>query len=253
MPGELHYLCNTFVVLFRGKTAAERRTYTIPAGNLSFHVSGGDCPGGMRWRFSTRRGEGDMINCAGFLERSAVNGPGRRAVVWVQGCPLRCPGCFNRDLWSFRKANFVHEEMLAERILSIPGIEGVSFSGGEPFCQAAPLATLGKIIRDAGRSVVTFSGYPIENLLRSRRQDWRALLQETDLLVAGPYLQELRMESSLCASSNQVAAFLSGRITPYQEEADKGESVEFTICRDGEITTTGFPKRAPLPFERGCT
>jgi len=50
-----------------------------------------------------------------------------------------------------------------------------------------------------------------------------------------------------------VAAFLSGRITPYQEEADKGESVEFTICRDGEITTTGFPKRAPLPFERGCT
>lgn len=224
----------------------------MPPGNLSFHVSGGGDVAGIEWPPGVMRGAGRMINCAGFLERSGVNGPGLRAVVWVQGCPLRCQGCFNRDLWSFAKKSLVHEWDLAERILAVPGIAGVTFSGGEPFCQAAPLAALGKMIRESGKSVVTFSGYPAEKLLSTRRRDWRALLQETDLLVAGPFVREDRTQSSLCASANQEMISLSGRISPGPEGGEAGTGVEFTIASGGEVTTTGFPERGILSCGRRC-
>ncbi|HOT03716.1 MAG TPA: 4Fe-4S single cluster domain-containing protein [Methanolinea sp.] len=193
-----------------------------------------------------------MINCAGFLERSGVNGPGLRAVVWVQGCPLRCRGCFNRDLWSFGKKWLVKEDELAARILAVPGIGGVTFSGGEPFCQAAPLAVLGRMVRESGMSVVTFSGYPAETLLSSRRKDWRALLEETDLLVGGPFFRECRTPSSLCASANQEMVSLSGRITQGHGGEEGGTGVEFTIGPGGEVTTTGFPEREILFCGRRC-
>ncbi|OPX68303.1 MAG: anaerobic ribonucleotide reductase-activating protein [Methanoregulaceae archaeon PtaB.Bin056] len=225
----------------------------MPAGNLSFHVSGGGDAAGIEWLFRAMGGAGRMINCAGFLERSGVNGPGLRAVVWVQGCPIGCQGCFNRDMWSFAKKCLVHEEELAERILAIPGIAGVTFSGGEPFCQAAPLAALAKTVRESGRSVVTFSGYPAEKLLSSRRKDWRALLQQTDLLVAGPFVRERRTQSSLCASANQQILSLSERIAPGIGGGEEGTGVEFTITSGGEVVTTGFPERAILSCGRRCT
>ncbi|OPX76237.1 MAG: pyruvate formate lyase-activating enzyme 1 [Methanoregulaceae archaeon PtaB.Bin152] len=222
------------------------------AGNLSFHDSGGGNTAGMEYPSRLMRGAGHMINCAGFLERSGVNGPGLRAVVWVQGCPLRCQGCFNRDLWSFAKKWLVTEDDLAARILAVPGIAGVTFSGGEPFCQAAPLAALGRMIRESGGSVVTFSGYPAETLLSSRRKDWKALLEETDLLVAGPFVRECRTQSSLCASANQEMIPLSGRIAPGHGRGEEGTGVEFTIGRGGEVTTTGFPERIILSCGRRC-
>ena len=194
-----------------------------------------------------------MINCAGFLDRSRVNGPGERTVLWVQGCPLRCPGCFNQPLWSFKKNHLVSVEDIAARIISIPGIDGVTFSGGEPFCQALPLAELGTIICDEGLSVVTFSGFSADTLLCSRRKPWKALLRVTDLLVAGPYLQEFFPGTSFCGSSNQKLVHLSTRIPP-ESLRDKNErNVEFTIGIGGEITTTGFPKKSFFHGERGCT
>lgn len=194
-----------------------------------------------------------MINGAGFLERSRVNGPGERAVIWVQGCPLRCPGCFNRELWSFRKNYLVTAEEMAARILSIPGIEGVTFSGGEPFCQAVPLAALGRLVREEGLSVVTFSGYPARRLQHSTRSDWNALLQVTDILVAGPYDLTRRLPNSLCGSSNQEMVYLSGRIPRGPGPDAREGDVEFTISNEGEITMTGFPEGGLPSFGRGCT
>lgn len=187
-----------------------------------------------------------MVNCAGFLDRSRVNGPGERAVLWVQGCPLRCPGCFNRPLWSFRKNTLLGVDELADRILSLHRLDGVTFSGGEPFCQAPALAALGGIVRDCGLSVVTFSGYRTETLRGSRRRSWIALLGETDLLIAGPFVRTSASCTPVCGSSNQEAVYLSGRIPPGSWQCETGRSVEFTIGPAGEITTTGFPDTPSL-------
>lgn len=185
-----------------------------------------------------------FINCGGFMPGSCVNGPGRRAVVWVQGCPLRCPGCFNRDLWSFRSRHVVDVEDLAGRILDIPDLEGATFSGGEPFCQARALAALGRLLQDAGLTIVTYSGYPRDALARTRRESWRALLAVTDLLVAGPFQMHRRSGGPIGGSSNQELVFLTPRLAGRGVDRGAPEEVEFVISPGGLVTATGFPDRS---------
>ena len=132
-----------------------------------------------------------VLNLAGFLARSEVNGPGIRAVVWVQGCPLRCEGCFNEQFQPFSPATLIPVDELAGTILALPGIDGVTFSGGEPFAQAGPLAALGERLRRAGLTIVTYTGYTAEQLASGDDPAWPALLAVTDLLIAGPYIAEL--------------------------------------------------------------
>jgi anaerobic ribonucleoside-triphosphate reductase activating protein len=82
-----------------------------------------------------------------MLPRSAVNGPGERAVVWLQGCDLRCRGCFNPASHPFRRDRDAPVEEISEWILACDAIEGVTFSGGEPFQQAGDLRRLCEYIR----------------------------------------------------------------------------------------------------------
>ena len=77
-----------------------------------------------------------MMKLAGLVEDSIVDGPGIRLTVFCQGCPHHCPGCHNPESWPFEGGS----EMTAEEIVQIaqknPLCRGVTFSGGEPFCQA---------------------------------------------------------------------------------------------------------------------
>lgn len=186
------------------------------------------------------------LNLAGFLPRSEANGPGIRAVVWVQGCPIRCKGCFNRSSWSFSPAVSITARELADRILSVQGIDGVTFSGGEPFAQARPLADVAEQVRQTGLTVVTYSGYTFGNLKHSRDPEWKRLLAATDLLIAGPYRADLTCSAPFIGSANQQVIPLSGRIAlqPESLQHRTGETVEFTIAPDGTVTTSGFPSQS---------
>jgi anaerobic ribonucleoside-triphosphate reductase activating protein len=184
-----------------------------------------------------------VLNLAGFLARSAANGPGIRAVVWVQGCPIRCKECFNPSFWSFSPVNLVTAGELAGRILATSGIDGVTFSGGEPFFQAEALASVGEQVRDAGRTVVTYTGYTYEQLTSTRDPAWNRLLNVTDLLIAGPYIGTLACSDPYIGSSNQQLISLSGKVrtgTPHEQA--HGEIIEFSIAPGGMVTTTGFPR-----------
>ena len=190
-----------------------------------------------------------VLNLAGFLPRSEVNGPGIRAVVWVQGCPFRCRGCFNERFQSFSPAMVIPVDRLAGTILALPGIDGVTFSGGEPFAQAGPLAALGEQLRRAGLTIVTYTGYTDEQLAEGDDPAWPALLAITDLLITGPYVAELAAADPLTGSSNQQVIPLGTKIPVSQKGAHPDVSrsrTEFTIAPDGSITTTGFPAPALL-------
>jgi anaerobic ribonucleoside-triphosphate reductase activating protein len=190
-----------------------------------------------------------VINLAGFLARSSANGPGTRAVVWVQGCPIRCPGCFNEQFQSFSPAHLIDTDRLAERILSLDGIDGVTFSGGEPFAQAGALAVLGRQVRDGGLNVVTYSGYTCGELAAGTDPSWPALLAVTDLLIAGPYLRARACRDPLRGSGNQRAIPLGTRLAFPPEAPGSGtaaSTAEFTIAPDGTIIATGFPAPALL-------
>jgi anaerobic ribonucleoside-triphosphate reductase activating protein len=185
-----------------------------------------------------------MLNLAGFLMKSEVNGPGTRAVVWVQGCPIHCEGCFNVQFQPFFPATLIPVDELAGTILSLRGIDGVTFSGGEPFAQAGPLAVLGERLRNAGLSIVTYTGYTAEQLAKGDDPAWPALLAVTDLLIAGPYIAGLAKPDPLKGSSNQQAIPLGTKIAIPRWVARGNHAcgtTEFTIASDGTITTTGFP------------
>lgn len=182
------------------------------------------------------------INLHDFLERSTENGPGTRAVIWVQGCNLKCPGCFNPDTHNMGIRTLVSVKDLADRILALSGIEGITVSGGEPFLQANPLTELGKLMQQKNLGVIVFSGFTYEQLTQADRPEWNALLAVTDLLIAGPFIQELACNRALRGSSNQTLHYLSDRYKKFQEElAQDSNSVEVFIDESGQMTVTGFP------------
>jgi anaerobic ribonucleoside-triphosphate reductase activating protein len=187
------------------------------------------------------------LNLAGFVTYSTVNGPGKRAVVWVQGCPLRCSGCFNPGFQRFQPRSFVSSKDLAEEISSVNGIEGVTFSGGEPFCQAAALADLGRRVQDHGLNVVTFTGFSYATIRKKMRISWDSLLNVTDLLIAGPYESRLACHQFLLSSSNQELVHISGRLAGRSEEGWSALTIEYLIRPGGVITVTGFPEHRLFP------
>jgi anaerobic ribonucleoside-triphosphate reductase activating protein len=184
------------------------------------------------------------LNLAGFLAKSEVNGPGTRAVLWVQGCPFRCEGCFNPQFQPFSPAAITRVDILAAEILSLEGLDGVTFSGGEPFAQAGPLAVLGEHLRDAGLTIVTYSGYTPDQLAEGRDPAWPALLAVTDLLIAGPFIAGRGQPDGLRGSTNQQLIPIGTKLSRPRKSGKPepaSQRTEFTITADGMIITTGFP------------
>jgi anaerobic ribonucleoside-triphosphate reductase activating protein len=177
------------------------------------------------------------LNLARTLARSAANGPGERFVLWVQGCPLACPGCWNPDTWAFERRDLRTVDDLAAVILATEGIEGVTFTGGEPFMQARALAELARILRRAGLSVFIFTGFELAELAKP---DHRALLALADVVVTGRYIAERHaLGLPWRGSANQGVHFLTKRYG--SADMLRASDAEFHIGADGTLTVTGFP------------
>ncbi|WP_017306258.1 4Fe-4S single cluster domain-containing protein [Spirulina subsalsa] len=181
------------------------------------------------------------LNIMGYVDESQVNGPGIRAVVWVQGCKRECPGCFNPASWSFEINQLVSVETLAEQILKNPNNQGVTFSGGEPFWQASALAKLAQILKGEGLNVMSFTGFTLEELRRDDAPNGAdALLAQLDILVDGPYVESLAIHSpdSPVSSRNQRIHIFN---PAFQDQITwASDQMEIHILKDGSRIITGF-------------
>jgi len=145
-----------------------------------------------------------------FLPASYANGPGRRAVVWVQGCTLACPGCFNPETHPRRGGRQTAVHTLLEQIRACDGIEGVTITGGEPLQQRRPvLELLHGIRRTTSLSTVVFSGFSWDDI--QRMPDRERLLAPIDVLIAGRYHAHEHTAHALRGSANQSINLLSDR------------------------------------------
>ncbi|MFE7107978.1 4Fe-4S single cluster domain-containing protein [Streptomyces sp. NPDC057575] len=190
------------------------------------------------------------LSVARRLDRCTVLGPGTRAVIWVQGCPLRCRGCVASETLPFEGGTVHTVAELADWLDGLPGIEGVTLSGGEPFSQAAGLAELLDAVRERrpGFSAMAYSGFRHEALLRGG-PDRRALLRRLDLLVDGPYVASRRHGLRWRGSSNQRVLALTGRYAHVGAEPDSSAGVELSVEADGSVSWAGVP---PTPgFREG--
>ncbi len=144
-----------------------------------------------------------MLDLSGIVSDSIVDGPGIRTTVFSQGCPHHCPGCHNPETWAFGCGTAMAEADILDIVLSNPLCRGVTFSGGEPFAQAAGFAELGRLLKDRGYEVASYSGYTFEELLKGTPEQ-QALLRTIDVLIDGPFLRsEKSLELSFRGSRNQ--------------------------------------------------
>ncbi len=178
------------------------------------------------------------------VPRTEAEGPGWRFALWVQGCPFRCAGCCNPEMLSFTPrvaAPVMRASALAAECLS-HDVEGVSVLGGEPFAQADGVAAFARAVRSAGRSVMIFTGYTLDEIRAMESPAAAELLSLTDLLVDGRYEASQRTTSRRwVGSENQAMHFLTDRYSPLDARFHEGNSVEIRMSRGGEITLNGWP------------
>jgi anaerobic ribonucleoside-triphosphate reductase activating protein len=176
-------------------------------------------------------------------ERCTVLGPGVRAVVWVAGCPLRCRECIVPELLDPAAGAPVAVDALARRLLALPDVEGVTYSGGEPFAQAEALLELSRLLRAGrpGMSLMSYSGFPLRRLHERGTPAQRGLLAQLDLLVDGPYLPERHAQLRWRGSDNQRLHVLSARHRELAGAPDDPAGVELEVDVDGGIAWAGVP------------
>lgn len=189
-----------------------------------------------------------QLEVAQTIADTEAEGPGRRFALWVQGCPLRCPGCCNPQMLPFGRGDATDVSALAAEIVATPGIEGVSFLGGEPFAQPGPLAALAALVRPL--SVMIYTGFTLEELRARNDTDTDALLASADVVVDGPYRRE-EPESARrwIGSRNQGLHFLTDRYRADDARFRMQNTVEIRL-KKGELVVNGWPALAAATLEK---
>lgn len=181
------------------------------------------------------------LEVAQWVAHTEAEGPGRRFALWLQGCPLRCPGCCNPEMLAFGVGRTVTVEAILAAIDD--DHDGITLLGGEPFAQAGPAAVLCEAVRARGLGVMIFSGFTREEL-EARGAEARRLLAACDLLVDGPYLRKQPDDTRrYVGSRNQRLHHLTPRYEgdPRLEGSD---TIELRLTRDGEVIVNGWPAPA---------
>ena len=141
------------------------------------------------------------INCC-----TEVEGPNKRLTIWFQGCNIHCKGCCNPDYQSLVPKHILFLDDLLQIIKEARdkfGIEGVTYSGGEPTLQQN-LLQLTAAIHDLGLGVISFTGRKFEEA--------KDILSGCDVVLDGAYVEELReTERKILGSTNQRIICLTER------------------------------------------
>jgi anaerobic ribonucleoside-triphosphate reductase activating protein len=182
------------------------------------------------------------VQVGAIVPRTSAEGPGQRFAVWVQGCTIRCSGCFNPHLWGVRGGTATSVEALVDQVLAAD-VEGVTLLGGEPFEQAPALARFAAEVRERGLSVMTFTGYDRERLEGADAPAGaRDLLNATDLLVDGLYdSARPDLARPWVGSTNQRFHFLTPRYRHVEGRLTSlSDTVEVRVGTDGWLTVNGW-------------
>lgn len=164
------------------------------------------------------------VRLAGVVRESIVDGPGFRFTVFVQGCPHGCPGCHNPETHDFSGGKDTDPQKIIDAIGKNPLLSGVTFSGGEPLCQAEALLPVAQAVKQMGLDLMIYTGWTFEQLLERNDPAVMALLREADWLVDGPFVLAKRDLTLLFRGSQNQ------RILDLPASLAKGEAVESEIA-----------------------
>ncbi|WP_257941950.1 anaerobic ribonucleoside triphosphate reductase activating protein [Campylobacter lari] len=129
-----------------------------------------------------------FLRLAGVVKESIVDGYGLCYVIFTQGCPHHCRGCHNPQTHDFNKGYLQDLASLYDEICKNPLLQGVTFSGGEPFMQAKNLSILAKHIKALGFNLTIYTGFTYEELVQEKSM--KELLVLADILIDGKFILE---------------------------------------------------------------
>jgi len=180
----------------------------------------------------------DRLRIHAFLPRSRANGPGWRAVIWTQGCSIRCPGCFNPHTHDPAGGNTVAVSELFSQIMALgDSIEGITISGGEPFDQAQPLARLLAQVRTAtSLSAILFTGHSYDTVMSLPQAD--RVLGCLDVLISGPYQPLHVSHRTVLLGSWKTLHVLTSRYS--ESDLTCLPDAEVIINSNASVDLTGF-------------
>lgn len=173
-----------------------------------------------------------------FEPSSQSNGPGRRAVLWFQGCTLNCPGCFNPHTHPHRGGKTLPISTILTRLACLAReIEGITISGGEPLQQIQPLIQLlSEVRRKFSFSTILFTGYEMDEIHTMPLA--KKLPDLVDVLIAGRYNPDQRIAKGLIGSGNKSVHYFTNRYAPHDLAAVP--EAEILVAPNGRVLLTGI-------------
>lgn len=158
------------------------------------------------------------IRIADIVQDSIVDGPGIRMTIFTQGCPHHCVGCHNPHTHDPNGGRVVSVDEVVEQMRSNPLLDGITFSGGEPFAQKEAVIYIAHAAHRLGLDVWCYTGWTWEEIMEDPHK--RGLLAYIDVLVDGRFILEQRSLSlKWRGSANQ-------RIIDVKESLFEGKIVE---------------------------
>lgn len=143
------------------------------------------------------------MRIAGINTCSLVNGEGVRYVIFTQGCEHHCKGCQNPGTWDMDGGVDFPVERIAADVRKHRMIDGITLSGGDPFYQQEECVKLLKLLPEY--NVWIYTGFLYEEIADTE------LAKMADVIVDGPFIEELRCDGKMYGSSNQRIIRKEGR------------------------------------------
>ncbi|WP_413693100.1 4Fe-4S single cluster domain-containing protein [Psychromonas sp. KJ10-2] len=179
-----------------------------------------------------------QFNYANITKGSDIYGPGKRYVIWLQGCTLGCKGCWNTDMWPHKEKNLIDREALFIDILSVTDISGVTILGGEPLEQCENVLWLLNKLQSTKFDCMLYSGYSYSEILGNAL--FSQVLKLVDIMVTGRFELSLRdVNLRWRGSTNQEVLFFTDKYKA--EDYEECNEVEIHIGEFGEIDILGYP------------
>lgn len=147
----------------------------------------------------------------GYMPNDFINGENISVSLWTAGCPHRCKGCHNSEMWDYENGYEVPIDIKRQLIKAISAnglVRNFSILGGEPLSEKNRdfILTIVQAIRTAYPSIKIFlwTGYTIEELKNMEDKKINSILENIDVLIDGKYDESLRdVTLELRGSSNQ--------------------------------------------------
>lgn len=196
----------------------------------------------------------DVLYYAGCAYPVQGLGPGKRVGLWVRGCQRACPGCMAPELWE-QSGPVALDVVAGELAPWLAAAQGLTISGGEPLDQAAALYKLVRMLRRARPQleVLAYTGYLLEELARAGGEQME-LVGELDMLIDGPYRQELPNSLLWRGSDNQRLHLLSARAKRHAwaqtAQWTEPRPMALRMLDSAHVLLLGIPRRGDLELLR---